>query len=271
MRRFSAVMIIVISALFPARVFAVNFYDGYRAPDGMYFLTYSSEYYADKTADSKGRTARSGYGYRKLEELFRFCYYKEGLVLTTLIPAGEIHSGFYDVSSRGPGDLNLGAGYFLPVKQADILPMLFVKFPTGEYDSRKSVNYGAHQYDIKPTLFIYKSKGKISFDGAAKYFFRMENPATNVSPGDELYLQGLLGWQFTKFFKAGPSINWMMSSPQRANGMKVPDSRRESLSAGAELYFRFKPLSVTFTYLRDVRAKNTTKGDSYQIKTCHRF
>jgi hypothetical protein len=44
-------------------------------------------------------------------------------------------------SSSGLGDINLGAGYFLPIKQIDILPMIFVEFPTGEYNSSQSRQY----------------------------------------------------------------------------------------------------------------------------------
>ncbi|MFH0828048.1 MAG: hypothetical protein V1919_02650, partial [Candidatus Omnitrophota bacterium] len=117
-------------AVFPALSFAVNFYDGVRASKGLYFLTYSSLYFADKATDHEGRTNKSDYGYKKIEELFRLCYYNNDLVLTALIPVGDAHSKFYDVSSKGIGDAILGAGYFLPVQKADVLPMLFIKFPT---------------------------------------------------------------------------------------------------------------------------------------------
>jgi hypothetical protein len=263
--------ILALSVIFPATASAVNFYDGARAPGGLYFLSYSSIYSADKATDFKGRTSKNDYGYTKLEELFRFCYYNKDLVLTALVPAADVHSRFYNVSSNGLGDINLGAGYFLPVKCVDILPMLFVKFPTGEYDSSRIVNYGTNQYDIKPTVFIYKAMGRFSIDGAAKYYIRRQNPSTKISPGDELYLQGLLGWKFSKNIKAGPSLNWMKSSSQVNDGANVPLSRRESLSLGGDIYLRFKPLSVTLTYLRDIRAKNTTKGDFFQVKTCYKF
>lgn len=254
-----------------AQGLAVNFYDGARAPKGLYFLTYTSLYYADKTTDAKGETSKNNYDYLKTEELFRLCYYTPNLVLTAFVPFGYVHSGFYDASSKGLGDINLGAGYFLPIKELDVLPMLFVKFPTGEYDSNKSVNYGTNQYDIKPTLFLYKTKGRLSIDAAAKYFFRTENPSTNISAGNEVYLQCLLGWQFTKNCKAGPSINWMKSESQKNDGIKINRSERESLSVGGDIYLRLPGLSVTFTYLRDIRSENTTKGDFFQIKTCYKF
>lgn len=266
------IMIFAIAAIaLPQPCQAVNFYDGARASKGLYFLTYTSLYHADETTDSSARTSISDYDYTRTEELVRFCYYTPKAVLTALLPFGRVRSGYYDTSSSGTGDVNLGAGFFLPLKTLDILPMLFVKLPAGEYDSAKSVNYGTNQYDIKPTVFFYKQVENLSIDAAAKYHFRTENRSTDISPGNELYLQCLLGWQVGKIFKLGPSLNWMRSSCQKNNGAKVPDSRRESLSAGADIYLRLKPASITLTYLRDVRTKNTTKGNFFQLKTCYKF
>lgn len=271
MQRLKAVIFLLVFIIYPAQGFAVNFYDGARAPKGLYFLTYTSYYYADKTTDSKAKTSKTDYEYSKFEELLRFCYYTPDLVLTAFFPAGYVHSKYYDVSSGGLGDINLGAGYFLPVKQADILPMLFVKFPTGVYDSGKSVNYGTNQYDIKPCLFLYKAIGRFSIDAAAKYYFRTENPGTKISSGDELYLQCLFGWKISKSCKAGPSFNWMKSQNQKTDGAESRRSSKESLSIGADLYLRLPIFSLTLTYLRDIRAKNTTQGDFVQIKTVRKF
>src|SRR5665647_1326121 len=130
--------------------FAVNFYDGARAPQGLYFLTYTSAYLADETTDSKGDIAKRDYGLTKINELVRFCYYSPNFVATALLPVGYMDVSSLKQDSFGMGDMNLGACYFLPVTQIDILPMLFVKFPTGEYNSSKSVNIGSNQYDITP-------------------------------------------------------------------------------------------------------------------------
>ena len=140
----------------PKVALAVNFYDGAHA-QGTYFLTYSSVYIADETTDKNGNTGNRDYGYFNAQELLRLCYYSSDFVATALVPVGytDIHS--MNQNSSGLGDINLGAGYFLPFKQIDILPMIFVEFPTGEYNASKAANIGSNQYDIKPMIFLYKS------------------------------------------------------------------------------------------------------------------
>lgn len=251
--------------------FAVNFYDGARAPQGLYFLTYSSAYVADELTDAKGNTSKNTYGLFKAEELLRFCYYSPNFVATALVPGGYTNIRSLNKDSLGLGDANLGAGHFLPFKQIDILPMLFVKFPTGEYDSSKSVNMGSNQYDIRPMVFIYKALGDFSLDAVAKYFFRLKNNSTDVTPGDEIHLQCLLGYNLTDKLKLGPSVNWMISRDKEQKGVRISDSARETLSLGADIYYRFTKVSVSATYLYDMHAENTPRGHFFQIKTVYRF
>jgi hypothetical protein len=255
----------------PTVASAVNFYDGARAKQGSYFLTYSSVYTAEETTDKNGNTSKKDYGLISAQELFRFCYYSPDFVTTILIPAGvmDIHS--LHQNSSGLGDINLGAGYFLPFKQVDILPMIFVEFPTGVYNASKAVNIGSNQNDIKPMIFIYKSFGDFSIDAAAKYYFRLKNNTTDVLPGDELHLQCLLGYNLTDRLKLGPSINWMISKDKEQYGVALSNSARETLFVGADVYYRFLWLSVTFTYLYDVHTENLPKGHFFQLKTVYRF
>ncbi|MEN6621865.1 MAG: transporter [Smithella sp.] len=261
---------IFIIALASTNAFAVNFYDGARA-QGNYFLSYTSVYLADETTDSSGKKNKDSYNLTKAEELLRWCYYKGDFVASALVPVDYMSVGSLNQESSGLGDISLGTGYFLPFKKIDILPMLFVKFPTGEYNADKAVNIGTNQYDIRPVIFLYKSLGKFSIDAAAKYFIRLKNPATNVLPGDEFHLQGLFGYNVTDRFKIGPSINWMISRDREVNGTKVPDSARESLSVGADIYYRFSKVSVTATYLYDAYAENLPKGHFFQLKAVYRF
>lgn len=254
----------------PKFALAVNFYDGSRA-QGTYFLTYSSFYTADEATDKNGDTSNRNYGFFNAQELLRLSYYSSDFIATALVPFGytDIHS--MNQIASGLGDINLGAGYFLPIKQVDLLSMIFVEFPTGEYNASKAVNIGSNQYDIKPMIFLYKSFGDFSIDAAMKYYFRLKNNTTDVLPGDELYVQCLLGYNLTDKLKLGPSLNWMISKDKEQYGAAVSNSARETLSVGADVYYRFNWLSVTFTYLYDVHTENSLKGHFFQLKTVYRF
>ncbi len=263
--------VIIFFFIIPNISYAVNFYDGVRAAKGLYFLTYTSIYAADKLTDSKGHVKNSDYGLLKVEELLRFCYYSPDFVFTALLPAGGLHLHSADKNSFGLGDAIVGGGYFLPVKEVDILPMLFVKIPTGRYESDQSVNYGTHQVDIRPAAFLHKTIKDFSIDAAAKYYFRLENSKTDISPGDELHLQCLLGYNVMKNLKLGPSLNWMISKDQEKNGSKVSDSARQALSVGVELYSKLRGMSFDFNYMYDAYTENAPKGHYFQLKSCYKF
>ncbi|MCX7926948.1 MAG: transporter [Candidatus Omnitrophica bacterium] len=252
-------------------VWAVNFYDGVRAGKGLYFLTYTSYYYADKRTDANADTLYSDYDYKKIEQIFRICYYTTDAMFTIVLPITKVTCGFFDQKASAVGDIIIGAGRFLPTKKIDILPSIFVKLPTGEYESAKAINVGTNQYDIRPTIFIYKGLGRFSIDASFRYFIRLENQSTGIRPGNEWHLQGLLGFAITERLKVGPSLNWMISEPQKKESKNIANTKRESVSAGFDIYFRIPPIGITVTWLSDVYAKNLTKGDFFQIKTCYKF
>jgi len=268
--RFTPILLCLLMMM-PTVASAVNFYDGARAKQGAYFLTYSSVYTADEATDKNGNISKRDYGLINAQELIRFCYYSPDFVATALVPFGYMDIDSMNQNSSGLGDINLGAGYFLPFKQIDILPMIFFEFPTGVYNASKAVNIGSNQYDIKPMIFLYKAFGDFSIDAAVKYYFRLKNETTNVLPGDELYVQCLLGYNLTDRFKIGTSLNWMISKDKEQHGAAVGGSARETLSVGADIYYRFSWLSVTFTYLYDMHSENSAQGHFFQIKTVYRF
>jgi hypothetical protein len=270
-RRQSIFALFFLLLVLPDTASAVNFYDGARAKQGTYFLTYTSVYAADKTTNGKGNHASKDMGLLNAQELLRLCYYSPDFVATALVPFGLMKIDSLDQESSGIGDINLGAGYFLPIRNVDILPMIFVEYPTGQYSSAKSANIGSNQLDIKPVVFLHKSMGDFSIDAAVKYVFRFETERTDVLPGDEFHLQCLLGYHLTEKFKLGPSVNWLQSKEKKQNGTAVDDSARAVLSVGADIYYRFSRFGITLTYLCDVYTENSAQGHFVQIKTVYRF
>jgi hypothetical protein len=268
---FSILLLGMVRGAFPPAVNAVNIYDGIRAPDGIYFLTYSSLYHADDVRDSNGDLARGGYGYYSVQEIFRGAWYYRGFVFSALVPVGGVYVDSAGRGSFGLGDITAGAGFFLPVSCVDILPMVFVKFPSGEYDSSETVNYGSGQYDIRPMVFIFKSAGGFTFDGVVKYYRRLENNDTGVRPGDEIHLQGVAAYNLSGTFRAGPSISLMRGWNREVEGEEQGNTAGEMLSIGGDFYVRAGCVGITFTWLNDIHSRNRTDGNYYQIKTVLKF
>jgi hypothetical protein len=63
----------------------------------------------------------------------------------------------------------------------------------------------------------------------------------------------------------------MLSRDKEINDVKINNSNRETLSVGADFFYKFPKLSVTFTYLYDAYAANCTQGHFFQLKTVYYF
>lgn len=253
--------------LIPISAGAVNFYDGVRAPEGFYLLSYTSLYYADGVTDNKNDTELDDYGLYRAQELLRFSYYAREMCFHLFIPVGYLKVDYYNDYSIGLGDASLGLGRFLPLKSVDILPMLIVKMPTGAYDRNERVNLGSNQFDLKPSLFLHKTLDSFSIDLAVKYSYRLVNPETHRAPQNEVSLEGLLGYEFLNFIKIGPSITWVKGDKRKYLGEKTDKlSEKESLSAGGEVYLRLEPVKLSLSYLNDLYVENTAKGHFLQVK-----
>ena len=247
---------------------AVNFYDGVRAPEGLYLLSYTSIYYAKDVAGGENRTELRDYGLYRTQELVRFSCYRGETCVHLFIPAGYLKIDYYNDYSIGLGDASLALGRFLPIKSVDILPMLIGKFPTGAYDRNKRVNLGSNQFDLKPSLFLHKTLDRLSIDLAVKYSYRLVNPDTHAAPQNELAVEGLLGFEFLDFIKLGPAFAWIRSDKRKYFGEDTDSSLRErqSLSAGGEVYFRLEPVKLSLSWLSDVYAEHATRVHFFQVK-----
>ena len=246
---------------------AVDIYDGVRAARGLYFLSYSSYYRADALTDASGRSAVDDFGYQSLAETLRLCWYSPDIVVTALVPFSCAKSVYLDDSAAGLGDVTIAAGGFLPLASVDLLALFAVKAPTGRFDESRAVNVGSGQWDFRPSLFVHKTIEPYTFDGAVKYFFRRENPATDLKPGDELHLE-ILATRRLGPLRLGPGVNWLLGENGEKNGSRVKDSAKQTLSLGAEAYLRLFDWSVTLNYMGDVYGENTPRGHLVKIKLC---
>ncbi len=263
---------LMVAMALPGTARAVNFYDGVRAPQGLYLLSYTSLYAADEKTGKDGKVAVKDLGFKRYQELVRLSYYQGNWCAHLMVPAAWQEVGAAKKDDLGFGDINLGFGYFVPIRSVDLLPILFVKGPTGSYDKSNPASIGENQWDLKPTLFLHKTLGPWTVDLAAKYFYRSTNKETKVAPMNEFYAEGLFGYEFWQFMKLGLSLNYKNGDGQKwfdedTNGARA----KEAFSVGSDVYFRFKPVKLSFTYLYDAYTANTTQGQYFQIKTVWKF
>jgi hypothetical protein len=246
---------------------AVNFYDGVRAPSGLYWVNYATAYRADALTGDDGQVTVPDFGYTRIEELARFSWYTPHATLCAVIPVGWAGASALDDTSWGVGDVSVGGGAFVPVTFADVLPMVFVKAPTGPWNADSTVNYGSNQWDLKPMVFVYRSFGQFTLDAALKGAVRFVNPKTGVAPGHEVSTQLLGGWRFAKRLQVGPSVSWTRSTRQTIEGNPIANSNRQSLSAGFDAWAHLSWGSVSVTYMGDVATQNAPRGHFFQVKT----
>jgi hypothetical protein len=250
--------------------YAVDVYDGIRAPRGLYFLSYSTYYCADVFTGPSGRSDISDFGYQNASQILRLCWYSPDYVLTALVPISQVSSDYLDSSDAGSGDILVAAGKFLPVRNVDLLAFLTAKIPTGSFDESEPINVGSGQWDFRPSLFVHKEVEPYTFDGVVKYTFRRENPDTNVKPGDEFRVELLTIRQLGPV-KIGPSASWLIGRDNEQDGKCVEDSAKQMVSLGVEAYFRVCGWSVTLNYMSDVYSENATLGHFFKVKLCRKL
>jgi len=241
--------------------YCVNYGDGARCPKGLYLAVYPSWYKADKTTDENGHAAKKHYGMDKYSLSIKPVYYGDDFVVLASIPIGKTGVGYYNDSDAGIGDILLGAGYFLPVKNINILPLFSVKFPTGHFNRNSSVNFGDGQYDFRSEVFINKPFGRFCLDLAFRYWHRFKNSASNFKPGNEFYAEGVATYRLIKKFRLGPSVIFCRGADPELDEVTVANSDIKRVSVGAEFVCGLSEhVQLILDVLPDVYAENTTKG-----------
>ncbi|MEI7750705.1 MAG: transporter [Candidatus Omnitrophota bacterium] len=269
---FAACTILFLSVAIVTPCYSVNYLDGAHAPKGPYLLTYPYWYGAQKLAGAHGNTVTNDMGLNKYAVLLRPVYYGENYVVHTIIPVGGINAEHPNSSAGGLGDIILGAGYFLPVKSLDILPVLNVKFPSGYYSKHKSINFGDGQFDLRPELYFHKVIGKVSIDTAVKYWIRYKNSHISFTPGNEFYAEGVVVYELFKKFRVGPTVAFCYGANGTLDEKYYPDNAVTKLSIGGEMVFNFtQKAHFLLDVVPDVYAENSPKGLLVLGRFCYSF
>jgi hypothetical protein len=247
--------------LTPVPLHAVNFATGAKAAPGFLLNLYPYYYLADKQTDKNGDTIVSNLGLRKYGVHIGNSYYVGDFLLNAIIPVGKLKVGAAHDSDSGLGDIQLRAGWFLPVDSLIILPVFMVKVPTGNFDKNNTVNFGDGQTDVAAELYLYKLYKSLSFDALLRYTVRFKNQDTGITPGNEFTAETLLTWRLAEKFRIGPAINFITGDDLKKSGVTLSDSGLTRLSVGGEVYYgRISQAKISLAAYSDVLTRNTRKG-----------
>ena len=245
----------------PANVHALNYATGIKAAPGYQLNLYPFYYHADIRTDTNGSHSISDLGFNKYGVMIGNNYYVGDFLLNANIPVGTLDIGKLKSDDTGLGDIQLRAGWFLPVETVTVMPALMVKAPTGGYDKNHSVNFGDGQTDLVAELYLFKLMPQISFDAVIKYAVRFRNPDSDVTPGNEFSAEGLATWRLAEKIRIGPAVNFIIGEDNKKGGKTVTDSGLMRLSVGGEIYYgRFDHVKISLAAYQDVLSRNTTEG-----------
>lgn len=256
----------------PATGNAVLLGDAYHPPDGTYLVMYQGWFSGDNYVDKNGNSVSKDIDLDLHSFYLRPLYYKGDLLFGSIIPVGRVSSGSVDDSDSGFGDVVLTAGYFLPVKWANVLPVLQLKLPTGNYDKDEIVNFGSGQTDLYLELYLNKFSQKYGIDAAIKHWLRFENDSTEIKPGNETRLETVISYPVTPQFWLGGSASYMFGENYESRGKEVSGSGIEKATFGVEAAYLFTATTyVAATYTKDSNPINTIPIKTFLLRFGFKF
>lgn len=244
-----------------SQLFAVNLASAVHYPDGLYLLTTLTKYTSKTLTNNNEDTEIENFDLDFSQILFQPIYYHGNLVYAATIPLVKQKLGFLDSTEYGVGDSFFAMGYFLPIESINILPVLQVKLPIGNFDKDNINNIGSGAYAIQPELYINKSFGAFMLDVVGRYEINFTNSDTQIKDGNTLYLEAVLGYSITPQLMVGPSVFHLSSDNIQVNGAKIRNSKVSNLQVGGDiLYTLNESTAFILNVMKDVKSKNTTKG-----------
>ena len=245
----------------PIPAHALNYATGAKAAPGYQLNLYPFYYSADTLTNKDGNHSVNDLGLNKYGVYVGNNYYIGDFLLNATIPIGTLNVGKLKSDDTGLGDIQLRAGWFLPVEWATIMPTLVVKVPTGSYDKNRAVNFGDGQTDVVPELYLFKLTPPFSFDAVLKYAVRFRNPGSNITPGNEFTAEGLATVALAEKIRFGPAINFLIGDDNKKGGKTFDRSGLTRLSVGGEIYYgRFEKVKISLAAYQDVLTRNTHEG-----------
>lgn len=253
-------------------LFAISIGTAKKPPDGFYLLNYIIDYRADEVTDKNKNTSLDSFGLRVSQYSLRPLFYKDNFVYFATISLVDKEIAYYNSHKQGLGDISLAIGYFLPFDNIDMGPVLQVTLPSGQYDKNSLNNIGSGTYAIKPEFYVNKIFSKFMLDAAIKYSIKFENHETGIKDGNEVKIESVLAYMYSKKLMFGPSFTYSKSDDKELNGVKINNSDTMIYKIGADIKYPFnKRVGLLLNVMKDIESKNTVKGTTFMLRVSIAF
>jgi len=262
---------------------ASQFYSGAIPPfEGLYFLSQTSYYWADRTNDGKGHEIPIDLDAKAMVETLRFLYVSDihlgsaqvwGQLIVPLVHL-DISNSFGHGVDNNVGDISttLGLSWHLDQKQAIVMGV-DLAMPTGTYDKNSFANTGVNHWSVQPTAaYHYSDPEGLEVAVSARLIFNTKNTDTDYRTGNEFIFDYAAGWNIGKVRLGAVGYYIKQFTDDTGPGVASDGHRGEGLAVGPSFTYNFTPgLNVSASWQHDVVAKNRGEGNNLWVNLATKF
>lgn len=262
---------------------SAQFFAGAIPPfEGLYFLSQTSYFTANRTNDGNGHEVPIDFKVKAAVETMRFLYVSDvhigsaqlwGQIVLPLVHL-DVATAFANDKTNSFADATatVGLAWHPDQKQTFILG-LDVGVPIGNYDKNAMANGGVNHWSMQPTIaYHYSDPQGLEVGAAARVIFNTENTETNYTSGNEFVLDYSVGWNFDKLRVGAVGYYLNQFTDDKGPGVASDGHRGKGFALGPSLTYSFNPgLQVSASWQHDIVAKNRAQGDTVWVNFATKF
>ncbi|WP_113447770.1 transporter [Rhizobium cremeum] len=249
---------------------------------GLYFLSQTNYFTADRTNDSNGDRVPIDFEVKALAETFRFLYVSDieigGAQLWGQLVVPVVHLDmslpFGDDTTLGLADVTTSVGLaWHPDRNNTFVVGVDVALPTGQYDASDIANIGVNHWSVQPTLgYHYLDPQGLEVGATARLIFNTENTDTDYTSGTEFVLDYAVGWNFDKWRVGAVGYYLQQISDDSGPGVAADGHRGKGFAIGPSISYSFNPgMQVSASWQHDVFAENRAQGNAVWVNFATKF
>ena len=262
---------------------ASQFFGGAIPPyAGLYFLSQTSYFSADRVNDGKGNEIPIDFNVEAAVETLRFLYVSDINIggaqvwaqLVLPIVHLDLSTAFAKDEAFGLADATatLGLAWHLDRAQTFVLGV-DVAAPTGSFDRDDFANTGLNHWSVQPTVgYHYFDPQGFELGATARVIFNTENPDTGVTSGNEFVLDYAVGWNFGPVKVGAVGYYLKQFTDDSGPGVAADGHRGEGFAIGPSLTYSFDPgTQLSASWQRDIYTENRAQGDTIWVNFATKF